>query len=193
MMTVAPRRLLALFVVFVLLVAACGDDDDGGGVDTATEAPTATEPAAAPTTAAPTTAAPSDNGDGGDVDLGNIFAGDCQEAVLGVAAAMSAYSTGLAQAFAGTLDDEELQASADELAQFADDAPDELKDDLDVIAAALAEFVQAFIDSGYDPTSGQTPTPEQIEQLTQLADQFDDSRFEEAADNIEAWFDDNCN
>jgi hypothetical protein len=194
MMMVTSRRLLTCVVVFALATSACGDDD--GATESATEAPPATEaPVATEPAAAPTTAAPSENGNGngGDLDLGELFTGRCEEAALGVAAAMSAYSTGLAQAFSGVLDEDELEASADELRQFADDAPDELKDDLEVMAVALAEFVQAFIDSGYDPTSGETPTLEQLEQLSQLAEQFDDSRFEEAAANIEAWFEDNCN
>jgi hypothetical protein len=177
------RRLLVGVVAFALVIAACGGDDDAGSGAT-TDAPVAT------TTAAPPA---SSNDDGGQLDIGNIFDGECQEAVAGVAAAMSAYTTGLARAFGGQLDEEELQATADQLRALAESAPDELKGDLDVIAAALAEFYGAFGDIGFDPSGGQAPTAEQIQQLTELSEQFDDTGFQEAADNVTAWFEANCN
>ena len=182
------RRLSVIVVVFVVAVAACGGDDDSAGETSSTAGTTATT---ATTATTETTAAPSDGGDDG-VDLGGIFAGRCQEAAAGVAAAMSAYSTNLAGVFTGQVDEEQLQQSADELRQMAEAAPDELKDDLDTIAGALAQFYQALADIGIDPTGGQTPTPAQLEQLAQLSDQFDQSGFQEAIDTIDAWFTDNC-
>jgi hypothetical protein len=165
-----------------LLATACGGGDDGSAdATTATAAPT-------------TSAAPADDaGSGNDEpDLGDLFASRCPEAAAGVAAALSAYTTGIAGAFAGQVDEDELESSAAELRRLAEDAPDELRDDLDVIASTLAEFYGAFAEIGFDPTSGEPPTPDQIERLTQLTEDFDDTAFQEAADNITAWFEDNC-
>lgn len=181
-MTAVSRRLLVVFVAFAVLVGACGGDDDAAQ-DATTDTPAAT------TTAAP----PAGAGDGGSVDLGDVFSGDCRDAVGGVAAAMGAYTTGLASAFTGQLDESELEAAEDQLRRLSEEAPDELKDDLDVIANALAEFYRAFADIGFDPSGGQTPTPEQIEQLGQIAEQFDSADLQAAGDNVTAWFAANCN
>lgn len=190
-MTISTRRMLAAFVALALLLAACGGDDDAGGATT-TDAPAATT---TDTTAATTTTASSENdsGDDGAIDMGGIFTGECQEAVAGVAAAMNAYTTGLAEAFGGQIDEEELQASADELRALAGAAPDELKDDLEVIAAALADFYGAFAEIGFDPTSGQAPTPEQAQKLAELSARFEETGFQEASDNVNAWFEAHCN
>ena len=182
-MIVALRRGLVALVAVVLIASACGGDDDAAA-DDPSEDPGIT-----------TTAGSGDDdaSAGGDVDLSDLFSGRCQEAAAGIAAAMSAYSTGLASIFGGELDEDELQASADQLQSLAAGAPDELKDDLDVIAQALTEFYGAFADIGFDPTSQEGLTAEQLEQLGALAEQFDDSAYQAAADNISTWFDANCN
>jgi hypothetical protein len=183
-MTVARRPIVAL-VVLAVLFAACGGDDDGAGGDTTTS-----------TTAVTTTAGSSsgDNGDdGGGVDLAGAFTGQCQEAVAGVAAAMSAYSSGLAGAFTGQIDEDELQASADELRAMADGAPAELKNDLEVIANALGDFYSGLADIGIDVSGGAIPTPEQLNQLSELSESFDTEELQTATDNIDAWFEANCN
>jgi hypothetical protein len=107
-----------------------------------------------------------------------------------MAEAASSYSTGLAEAFSGTLDDESLQAAADQLQAMADAAPDEIKDDFKMIADAMAAFYSAFGEIGYEP--GAAPTPEQAAQLAALAETFDNDAFNDASLNIEAWFEANC-
>jgi hypothetical protein len=90
----------------------------------------------------------------------------------------------------GNLDDESLQESAAQLQAMADAAPDEIKDDLDVIATELEGFYTALAESGYEP--GSAPTPEQIAQLSALAEVIDQEAFDEASDNIDEWFEANC-
>jgi hypothetical protein len=73
---------------------------------------------------------------------------------------------------------------------MADAAPDEIKDDLEVIANELEAFYTALGEAGYEP--GVAPTPEQIAQLSALAEVVDQEVFDEASDNINAWFEANC-
>jgi hypothetical protein len=179
------RRLFVLLLAVVLVLTACGGDDDSAGQTISTVTTSTT------TVTTSTTTAPSEEG-GGDGDLSGLFTGQCQEAAAGVAAAMSAYSTNLAGVFTGQVDEQQLQETADELQQMAEAAPDELKDELDIVAGALADFYQALVDIGIDPLGGETPTPAQLEQLAQLSEQFDQSGFQEAIDTIDAWFEANC-
>ncbi len=166
-----------------LVIASCGGD--AGDVDTTTTAPSDD------VNVTTTTAAPEDDA-GDDGDSGGLegLSSTCLEATQGIAAAVRAYSTGMAQAFGGSFDDESLQLTADQLEAMAEAAPDEIKDDLNVIAAQLGEFYTALVESGYEP--GATPDADQIEALSALAESFDNEAFEEASDNINAWFEANC-
>jgi hypothetical protein len=172
-----PVRVLVACLV-ALLAVSCGGE--GAGEDTTTTQ-------AAEVESTTTTAAPEDTE--GDTDLGEL-SGVCLEATQAMAEAAGAYSTGLAQAFSGTLDDETLQVAADQLQAMADAAPDEIKDDFRMIADAMAAFYATFGEIGYEP--GATPTPEQAEQLAALAETFDNDAFNDASLNIEAWFEENC-
>jgi hypothetical protein len=181
MKKLVPVRVLVACVV-ALLVVSCGGES--GGEDTTTTQATGVE-----TTTTP--AAPEDSeGDTGDAGSLGDFSTVCLEATQAMAEAASSYSTGLTEAFSGTLDDEALQAAADQLQAMSDAAPDEIKDDFRMIADALAAFYTAFGEIGYQP--GATPTPEQAEQLAALAEAFDNDAFDEASQNIEAWFEGNC-
>lgn len=175
----SARVLVVLFVAFV--VVSCGGE--GGSDDTTT---TQRNDVAETTTK---TAEPDaeDDDEGGSLDG---FSSTCLEATQGMAAAVNAYSTGMAEAFGGSLDDETLQLTADQLEAMAEAAPDEIKDDFAVIAAQLGDFYTALAESGYEP--GATPDAEQLAALSALAESFDNEAFEEASDNINAWFEANC-
>lgn len=184
MKKLAGVRVLVLLLV-ALVVVSCGGD--AGGDDTTTA------PSDDVNVTTTTAAAPDDDGDdvGNDGDSGvDSLSSTCLEATQGMAAAVSAYSTGMAEAFGGSLDDESLQLAADQLEAMADAAPDEIKDDFAVIAAQLGAFYTALAESGYEP--GATPDAEQLAELSALAETFDNEAFEEASDNINAWFEANC-
>ena len=167
----------------LLLVAACGGDgSDEEGSTTTTQA----EP---DTTEAVATSEPGDDSGEGSDDSG-VISGVCLEATQAMAAAISSYSTGLAGAMGGSLDDESLQQSAGQLQAMADAAPDEIRDDFEVIADELEAFYTALAESGYEP--GATPTPEQMAQLSELSEVIDQEAFDEASDNIDVWFEANC-
>jgi hypothetical protein len=198
-MTALSRRLLAVLFAMLLLVAACGGDDDTGGDDNDTNTTQADDGGGDEGS----DDGSSDNGDDGSSDNGDDGSSDngdgdglgaldetCLEAVQAVGAAMSQYSTGIAEVFGGTLDEAEFEAAAEQLQAMAEAAPAEIQDDLAVIADGLQDFYQALADSGY--VAGQTPSPEQIEELSALSESLDSEAFQEAGDNITAWFEANC-
>ncbi len=176
------KKLVEVRVFAVLLlslvVASCGG---AAGEDTSTTPST-------DVTVTTTAEAPDDAGNEGGVP--DSFSSTCLEATQGMAAAMSAYSTGLAQAFGGSLDEESLQLTADQIEAMAEAAPDEIKDDLGVLAAALSAFYTALAETGYQ--AGSTPDADQLAKLSALSESIDNEAFEEASDNINAWFTENC-
>jgi hypothetical protein len=182
-------RFTLVRVVFVclglLLVSACGSDT-GEADETTTTAPAAPDTTVAEE--AVTTSAPSDD-PGGGTDGGGVTT-MCLDATQAMAAAMSSYTTGLAGAMGGSLDDESLQLAAGQLEAMADAAPDEIKDDLEVIAEELGAFYTALSETGYE--TGVTPPPEQMAELSALAEVIDQEAFDEASANINAWFEANC-
>lgn len=185
-------RMTVLSAMVLLTLAACGGGD-GEATDTTLATETTTSAGAeTPTTETPATEStdaeqPDDSGtDDGVAGLSTV----CIEATQAMGAAMSSYSTGLAGAMGGTLDGEELQEVASQLEAMASAAPDEIRDDLQVIAEELGAFYTALAETGYTGTG--TPTPDQIAQLESLADSIDQERFDAAADNVNAWFESNC-
>ncbi len=179
-MTMASRRLPVLLTAVVLVFGACGGDDDAadGGAPDDTVAATTTAPS-------DDGSAGGDEGDAGDLALG--FGGECQEAL----AAMGAAVSGVGGAFSGQVNEDLLQ-SAEELKAMADAAPDEIRGDLQVIAEVISGFYQSVSDAGIDLGSGETPSPEQIEQLAELSAQFDQEAYQTATDNVTEWFEANC-
>jgi hypothetical protein len=183
-------RMTTLSAIVLLTLAACGGGD-GEATETtvATETTTAEETPTTEATTSPdsTEAEQPDDSDGDGVSgLSTV----CLEATQAMGAAMASYSTGVAGAMGGTLDGEELQQAADQLEAMASAAPDEIRDDLQVIAEELGAFYTALAETGYTGTG--TPTPDQIAQLEGLADAIDQDRFEAASDNVNAWFESNC-
>jgi hypothetical protein len=176
---------VAIVCLGLLLVSACGSDT-GEADETTTTAPAAPDTTVAEE--AVTTSAPSDD-PGGGTDGGGVTT-MCLDATQAMAAAMSSYTTGLAGAMGGSLDDESLQLAAGQLEAMADAAPDEIKDDLEVIAEELGAFYTALSETGYE--TGVTPTPEQMAELSALAEVIDQEAFDEASANINAWFEANC-
>jgi hypothetical protein len=196
-MTARSRRLLAVLFAMLLLVAACGGDDGTGGDDNDTNTTQSDDGGGDEGTGDD---GGGDEGDEGGSDGGGADDGDgigiggfnetCLEAAQAMAAAMSQYSTGVAGAFGGTLDDADLAEAAEQLQAMADAAPEEIQDDLAVIAGGLEDFYTALAESGY--VAGQVPSAEQIEELSALAEVLDQEAFQEASDNINAWFEANC-
>jgi hypothetical protein len=169
----ATSRYVVLLLV-TLLLAACGGD--GGGEVTTTAGPD--------NTSAPTTA-PDDGDDDGDDD-GGVPGGSCLEANEAMAAAMSSY----AEAFTGAFDEQAADAIEAQLGAMADAAPEEISDDFEVMARELSEFYRVLAEIGI--AAGATPTAEQLQALSEAADQVDQEALDEASANITAWYEANC-
>ena len=162
------RRLLFVLASLSLVAFACGDDDDGSeAVAEAIEDAIDEE--------------------GGDAieDLANI-GGECVEASTALFGAMG----GAAAAMMG--DTSELEEGADALEEFADKAPDDIADDVAIVAAAVKEFVEELADMDFDPSSGEEPSAEDMERLQELGAVFEDEEVSEASDRLTAWFTENC-
>lgn len=168
-------RTVTVLAVISLLLSACGGETGNEDPGTTVASPTTT--GVPGTTAAPSTTTDPGGGVGG-------LPTACLNASQAMAAAVQAYG----QAFAGPTPG--LEDIAVQLQAMADAAPAEIRDDFDVMAREVGGIYQALADIGL--VLGATPTPEQIEQLNALSDQIDEDALDEAAANIEAWFEDNC-
>jgi hypothetical protein len=156
-------KLVAVLAIASLAFVACGGGDDTGDGGGGT-----------------------DGGGGGGAIEGPLDAARCAQIVAAMA---SAYSGSTAAMTGGSPD---LQASVDQLEEFAAAAPEEIRDDMQTIAAAYATMMQSFADAGYDPTSGTPPTPEQIAALQEASGALNGTEFQAASERVGAWFQDEC-
>ena len=169
------RRIAALLIAALALIAAgCG----GSSSDEAS-ADTETTVAAETTMPEETTATTDDSGTSTDVDLGNL-SGECAQ--------FAGISSKLAQSLSGQ--DANMEDAAKAFADIADQVPDEIKDDYQVIAENFAKIAEAL--KGVDLTSGQTPSPEALAKLQELSKTMDSAEVQQASQHIEAWVSEHC-
>ena len=166
---VALFALLALLGAIALLAAGCGGgSDESSGSETTIET-TTTE---TDTTGAETT---TDN-----TNMNAFASKDCLN--------LASVSAKFAQAAGATGSDPETTAKLfDELVAKA---PDEIKDDLQVLSEAMAEVSAAL--KGVNLTSGTAPDPATLKKLQELGTKFSDPKYQQASANIEAWAKKNC-
>jgi hypothetical protein len=165
-------RLIAIGLLGALVFAACGGSDNGSS-DTGGDGGTVVSESASADT-------------GGTTGGGVIDVSDC----AAVGAAMASAGGAFASAVGG--DASQMQAAVDQLQGYVDQVPDEIKDDLNTVATSYQQYVQAMADSGYDPTSGQAPTAEQLAAISAAGDAMSTDEFTTASDNVSAWLDANC-
>jgi hypothetical protein len=169
------RRIAALLIAALALVAAgCG----GSSSDEAS-ADTETTVAAETTMPEETTATTNDSETSTDVDLGNL-SGECAQ--------FAGISSKLAQSLSGQ--DANMEDAAKAFADIADQVPDEIKDDYQVIAENFSKIAEAL--KGVDLTSGQTPSPEALAKLQELSKTMDSAEVQQASQHIEAWVSEHC-
>ena len=168
------RRLATLLVAALALVAAgCGGSSDEASSDTTT-AETTTE---VTTTAEMTTTEQTSTESSGAGAA--ALTGKCAElAGLGskLSAAMGGQDTGVA----------DVSQLFDEL---ADQVPDEIKADWQVLAKNFQKIAEAL--KGVDLTSG-TPDAATLAKLQKLSTTLDSQAVQQAAAHIEAWAKKNC-
>ena len=169
----ARRLAVLLLAALALLLAGCGGDDGGdeaaGTTDTAiVEDDTSTE-----TTDDDGSTATTD-------DDGIQLEGECAE--------FAGLSAKLSQALGGSSSD--LSSATEVFDELADQVPDEIRDDYEVLAANFRELAEAL--EGVDLTSGETPSPEVLAKLQEVSQSLDTPEVREATENIEAWAEENC-
>ncbi|HEU5207084.1 MAG TPA: hypothetical protein VFT94_05685 [Gaiellaceae bacterium] len=167
-------RWLALLVLALALVAAgCGggDDESAGSDETAIEEATTTETTSEDTTTEETTDT--------DVDVSGILDDeDCLQ-LAGIGATF-------AQAVTGASD----QEAAEEIAKLADEVPDEIKADVQVLADWFADYAAKLEDIGLQ--AGQTPSAEQLAQLQAVLADTNQEELTAASERLQAWSEENC-
>ncbi len=109
--------------------------------------------------------------------------GDCLDAV----AAFAALSQAVAAAGASGDDAED---SARLFQEFADKAPEEISDDIQVLADAYSDYITVLSNLGLQP--GETPSADQIQKLEQAAEALNQPEVTAASDHFSSWASTNC-
>jgi hypothetical protein len=167
-------RWLSVLVIAVALVAAgCGGgDDESSASDETTIEETLTEDT---TTEETTTEESTDE----DTDVTAILGDEDCLALAGAGAT-------IAQAFASGSGD---TGATEELDALVDKVPDEIRADVQTLAAAIAEYADKLREIGIE---GGTPTAEQAQELQAAIASLNNDELTAASARIEAWAKANC-
>jgi ABC-type glycerol-3-phosphate transport system substrate-binding protein len=169
-------RWLAVLVLAVALVAAgCGGGDEEAASNETTIEETLTEDTT--TDEETTTEETTDD----TTDLSGVLADEDCLALASVGATIGA-------AFAGASGTS--TESTEELQELADKVPDEIKADVQTLAAAFAEYADKLQEIGIE--AGATPNAEQLQQLQAAIASLDQQELTAASERIEAWATENC-
>jgi hypothetical protein len=169
------RALLAV-IASLALVAACGGDDDGG------------EETGSP---------PADDGGGSgsessddDPDIGDVLGDEDCRAILAVGAVLAAAFT------PGSAESEELSEARD---FFGGDAevPDEIADDVAVMADYFEVVVEAYQNADVDFENADDVDPQEAaSKFGQIAQEIqanvDQDEVDAASENLQEWGNENC-
>jgi hypothetical protein len=161
-----------------LAAAGCG-----GGDDEASDEPdaTLTETETDATTDETTTEETSTDEET-DTGVGDFASEDCQELVNA--------SSAIGEALSGANTPDEVEAASDRFHEFADQVPEEIQDDVQVLADVYDKYISVIADIDLQP--GETPSAEQIGQLTAALQDIDQQAVTEASTNLSTWATENC-
>lgn len=168
------RRITLLLVLLALaltvVASGCGGSDSessGTTTDTTTLTDTTTEET--------TTGEATD-----ETDLSGVLADeDCL--------ALASVGATFAQAISGATDEEAAEA----FQKLADEVPDEIKADVQILADWFAEYTAKLKDIGIE--AGQTPSADQLQQLqAAIAATNQDELTAASQQRLEAWTQENC-
>lgn len=168
-------RLLTIAVVLLLALAgaSCGGDDEesAGDTDTVTLETTTDE-----TTTDETTTED-------DETVGDSLASeDCQELINA--------SASLSQAFGSAGADSDLDDVSTFFDEFADEAPEEIRADFQILADGYEAYAEALAD--VDLQAGETPDAEAVARLQEALTSIDQEEVAAASTRISAWANENC-
>ena len=176
-------RWLAISVALLTLVfvgAGCGGGSDEASTDT--ETIVATDTIGSEDTSTDETSTDDTSTDDSDIDDFNWASEDCQnliKAFVGLSAAIGAASGG-----------QDVSGDVEEFAKYADEVPEEIRDDVKTIAAAYTTYIDKLRDLGL--TAGDIPSADQAQQLQDAAQSLGTGEVSAASDRLTAWTNENC-
>ena len=91
---------------------------------------------------------------------------------------------------AGTGNESGAEDSARLFSEFADKAPEEIQDDIRVLASAYQAFIQELGDLGVQ--AGGTPSADQIQKLAQASEKLNTPEITAASEHFNSWATTNC-
>lgn len=176
------RWFLIVLAVLALAFAGAGcgggDDEESAGDTTAITDSVSTDE----TTDETTTDEETTTDDGTDTDIPDFASGDCQELVNA--------SSAIGEALSGANTPDEVEEASDRFHEFAEQVPEEIQDDVQVLAEVYDKYISVIAD--IDLQAGETPTAEQIGQLTAALQDIDQQAVTEASTNLSTWAQENC-
>ena len=170
--------LAAAVHAFVVATTGCGSKKKSATppVTTTTAAATTTTTSAATTTAATTTTSSS-----GSRFSSIATAGNCKQ--------LSDLSASFSKAITGA-GDNDFQARAKLLKEFADKTPSDIRPDFEVLASAFSKYADAL--KGIHFTPGKVPDAATLAKLQQLSTSIDQQAVTMASTHITTWAQKNC-
>jgi len=162
-----------------LVVAGCGGGDDEAASDTTTLTDTTLDDT---TTDETTTDDTSTVETTTDDDSGGSASGECRDLVEAGSQLGQAFGSG------GATPDRDDVSELYE--QVVDNAPEEIRADIQVLADAWAKYADVLDDVQVEP--GQTPDPEDVAKLQQALASIDQQEVAAASERINAWTTENC-
>jgi hypothetical protein len=185
------RKLLMLlaivsFATLVFAFTGCGGDDNSAADTTTTETTTTETTTTEDTETTETTETETTETEDTDTtDTDTTALGDF--ATSENCAEFAEIGSKISEAFTGGETD--LDQASDAFAELTAAAPDEIKDDFQVIADAYNKLADAL--QGVDLTST-NPDPEALAKITQISQELDQAKLTQASTNIANWAKDNC-
>ena len=161
--------------------AGCGGSSDSGSEATADTVVTNTSASTDTSASTEETSTETTSTDTGDL---SGLSGECND----LAGASQQFAAAIASSTSGGNSDAE--ATADAFKAFAEQAPDELKDDFEVLGEVIAAYAVALKDLDLEP--GAVPTADQIAKLTQLGQSLSTTEAQQASAAIAAWGEEHC-
>ncbi|MDQ3381133.1 MAG: hypothetical protein M3546_12590 [Actinomycetota bacterium] len=173
----------SVLFALVLAVAGCGGGDDEAAsntttlTDTTIDDTTSDETTTVDTTSDETT---TDETTGG--DSGGLASGECRDLVEAGAELSQAFGAGTT-----TPDRDDVAALYEEV---VDNAPEEIRSDLEVLANAWEQYSEVLDDVQIE--AGETPDPDDLAKIQQAIASIDQQEVAAASQRINAWTTENC-
>jgi len=95
----------------------------------------------------------------------------------------------LAQAFTGSAGGD-AQETSELLDELVAKAPEEIRADIETLAAGYAEYVEVLRD--LDLQEGETPSAEQLQEIQTALASLDQPELRTASERVSAWAEENC-